>query len=244
MEILRIAANVSTPIGLLGLVVAVGYLVYALRIKSEKTKLQNLPPDKRAVAVDEYLTRYGIDGKHLPNADKLALIREEMEKRHRRSILYVVAAAIAFVFCFAITVIPAPIPKTCENSGIALQVAEGTIRIINTDKPFRVKIPASGTATIDTKCIFLWLAVEVGDTIWPRKEGHLNVHPDNTWTETIVEQGQAKQVGVSLWAANGAADGQLSRYLSSGRIAFSYSDLMQLGMKRLDVVPVVNVERE
>ena len=241
MEILRIAANVSTPIGLLGLIVALGYLAYALKIKSEKTKLQNLPPDKRAVAVDDYLTRYGIDGKQLPNADKLALIREEMGKRHRRSILYVVAATIAFVFCFAITSITVPISKTCEDSAIALQVAEGTIRTANNDKPFRVKIPVSGTATINTKCIVLWLAVEGGDTIWPRKEGHLNVH-DNAWNETIVEQGQAKQVGVSLWAATGEADDQLSRYLSRGRITFSYSDLTQLGMRRLDVVPVVNME--
>jgi hypothetical protein len=123
-----------------------------------------------------------------------------------------------------------------------LQAAEGTIKVASTDKPFRVKIPVSGTARIDKKCIALWLAVEVGDSIWPRKEGRLNVHPDNAWTETIVEQGQANRVGVSLWAATGTADGELSRSLASGRTTFSYSDLMQFGMKRLDVVPVVEMD--
>lgn len=244
MDVLKIAASVSTPIGLLGLVVALGYLTYALWIKHQQTKLQTLPPDQRAVAVDEYLTRYGIDGTHLPQADKLALIREEMEKRHRRSIVYVIAATVAFVMCFAITAIFPRSPETCEDFQDAVRDAQGTISQPRPRETVTVPFRASGTAKIVQKCVPLWLAVEVNDSIWPRREGHVSVDPNDQWSQLVFEQGHPKQFGLSLWAANHIADIQLRGFLSNGRVTFSFSELQQLGMKRLDLVPELHLSEK
>jgi hypothetical protein len=104
-EILRIAVNVATPLALLGLLVALSYFAYARKFKHEEKQLANLPPDQRATAVDATLTRYGIEGKQLKVADKLRLIQSEMDQKHRRSVLYVIVAAIAFVTCFALAVV-------------------------------------------------------------------------------------------------------------------------------------------
>jgi hypothetical protein len=104
-EILDTVIRISTPLALLGLVVALGYFAYGRLLKHQETQLEALPPEQRATAIDEYLTRYGIDGKNLRIQDKVALIKNEMEQRHNRARLYVVLAAIVFVVCFAIAAI-------------------------------------------------------------------------------------------------------------------------------------------
>lgn len=102
LQILESATNVGTPIAFLGLVVALLYFTYTRRLKHSETMLELLPEDARAQAADEYLSRYGIDGKDLPGSDKLALIKDESDKRHRKSTLILILAAIVFVVCFAI----------------------------------------------------------------------------------------------------------------------------------------------
>ena len=64
-EFLRIAVSVATPLALLALVVALGYLAYIRKLTHEETQLEALPPDQRATAADKYLTRYDISGKDL-----------------------------------------------------------------------------------------------------------------------------------------------------------------------------------
>jgi hypothetical protein len=102
--VLTVAAGVATPLALLGLIAALAYFAYARRLSYQEKKLEELPADERAMRTDEYLTRYGIDGKKLKTGDKLALIRDEMEKRHRRSLGFVLIAAVVFVICFAMSV--------------------------------------------------------------------------------------------------------------------------------------------
>jgi len=104
-DVLRIAVGVSTPLALLGLLAALGYFAYARKLKHQEKQLDTLPPEQRGAAIDEYLTRYGIEGKNLKTADKLELIKREMEQRHRRAVLYVVVAAIVVVVCFALAVV-------------------------------------------------------------------------------------------------------------------------------------------
>lgn len=99
-----VAVSVGTPLALLGLVAALAYFAYARQLKYQEKKLDALPPAERAARTDEYLTRYGIDGKKLAAADKLALIKDEMDKRHRRSMGFGIMAAIVFVVCFALSV--------------------------------------------------------------------------------------------------------------------------------------------
>ena len=104
-ELLRIAVTVGTPLSLLGLACALAYLAYARKLKFQERKLEALPAEERAARTDEYLTRYGIDGKRLKTADKLALIKDELDKRHRRSMTFGMTAALVFVVCFALCVV-------------------------------------------------------------------------------------------------------------------------------------------
>lgn len=99
-DALEAATRVATPLALLAFLAVLGYLAYARHLKYQEKKLEALPPDQVAIRTDEYLTRYGIDGKKLPIADKLALIKDEMDKRHRRLLGYAMLAAVVFIFCF------------------------------------------------------------------------------------------------------------------------------------------------
>lgn len=102
---LQVAVSVGTPLSLLGLACALGYLAYARKLKFQEKKLESLPPEERAARTDEFLTRYGIDGKKLKTADKLALIKDELDKRHRQSMTFGLGAAVVFVICFALCVV-------------------------------------------------------------------------------------------------------------------------------------------
>lgn len=104
-ELLQVAVTVGTPLSLLGLGCALAYLAYARKLKSQERQLEALPAEERATRTDEYLTRYGIDGKKLKAADKLSLIKDELDKRHRRSMTFGLTAAIVFVVCFALCVV-------------------------------------------------------------------------------------------------------------------------------------------
>jgi hypothetical protein len=104
-DLLRVAVTVGTPLSLLGLVCALAYMAYARKLKFQERKLEALPADERAARTDEYLSRYGIDGKKLKAADKLALIKDELDKRHRRSMTFAMTAAVVFVLCFALCVV-------------------------------------------------------------------------------------------------------------------------------------------
>ena len=101
-EIMRVGANVATPLGLLGLLASLAYYFYARRLKYEEKKLEALPADERARATDERLSRYGIDAANLTRENKNRLILEEMEKRYRFARLCVVVSAVSFVLCFAL----------------------------------------------------------------------------------------------------------------------------------------------
>ena len=103
-EVLKIATNVATPLALLGLVAALAFFAYNRRLKNQEKTLETLPEAERARITDEYLTRYNIDGSKLKLADKLALIRDEMHKRHQRSLSYVIVSAVVFVICFGLAV--------------------------------------------------------------------------------------------------------------------------------------------
>src|SRR5438094_10612064 len=146
MEILRIAVTVGTPLSLLGLLVAVGYLAYMRILKHEETRLSSLPRNQRAIQTDKYLTRYGIDGKDLMPDDKLALIRDELDKRHTRSRVLVIAATVAFVVCFAIAAISFwARPGTPEDRN-AYQDTNGAIIQPRDGSVVNANFNASGTA--------------------------------------------------------------------------------------------------
>jgi hypothetical protein len=227
-EVLRIAVGVSTPLGFLGLIVALGFLAYALRIKYQENKLQALPPDQRALVADEYLTRYGIKGNDLPPAAKLALIRDELEKRHHGYFRYFIAATVAFVVCFVIAIIgPIEDPD-------AFLYSNGTISEPSDREVVNARFNASGTANDVRKGVYLWLAIEINGKIWPR-EGHLIVRTDGQWNQPVFEDGRPDQFALSLWATNTAANLQVQAWLDRGLLTGNFPEFPPVpGMKRLD----------
>src|SRR5579864_2644659 len=103
-EVLRIAASVTTPLALLGVIAAFAYFAYIRKLKHEERKLLDLPPEKRAGAVDEYLKKLGVTAKGISPEGRLLLIRDDMEKRHRKSMTILILAATVLVVCFGMAV--------------------------------------------------------------------------------------------------------------------------------------------
>ena len=199
-EFLKIAAGVSTPLGFLGLVVALGYLSYALKLKSDERTLRMLKPDQRAVAADKYLTRYGIDGRGLSPAERMALIKADLEKRHFRSIWFFIAVTVAVVVCFVV----ATRPPSDPNSN-AFQAALGKISKPSEGDMVEAHFGASGTVHNVGKGVYLWLAVEINGSIWPQ-EGRIFVDENGGWSQLVSEEGRPIRFELSLWAANLHAD--------------------------------------
>jgi hypothetical protein len=229
LGILRIAASVGQPLGLLGLVVALVYLAYSRRLKNEETKLQALPADQRAKATDDTLARYGIEGKDLPQADKLALIREEFKKRNKSHLGYFIAALAAFVVCFVIvTVIP---PKPDNNEVL---YGSGAISEPSDRKVVDPVFDAAGTVQDLRTSVYLWLAIEINGKMWP-KEGHLVVSKSGHWQHRVFEDGHPDRFALSLWVADTAANLQMQAWLDRCLTTGSCPDFPPVaGMRRLD----------
>jgi hypothetical protein len=101
-EILRIASQITTPIGLLGLMAALGYYFYARHLKHAERTLDVLPPEERARLADSRLSRYRLDARNLTREQKNDLIAEEMRRRHRFACIVAILGALVFVICFGI----------------------------------------------------------------------------------------------------------------------------------------------
>lgn len=110
-QVLSIAANVSTPLGLLGLLAAFGFYMYSRKLRSEERLVAALPAEQRAQAVDDLLTRYGIDGTGLSPEQKYDLIRQELTERSRQKRLLTIVGAVVFVICFVVATVATFWPK-------------------------------------------------------------------------------------------------------------------------------------
>ena len=104
-DVFETATKVSTPLALLAFAIAAWLVWQITRTRQETKRLELLPDDERAQQVDEFLTRFGIDGGNLTREQKFKLIREEMRKRFALRLYSSVAVLIAFVVCFAIAAI-------------------------------------------------------------------------------------------------------------------------------------------
>lgn len=105
MPIPAVAATIGSAFALLGFFAALGYAAYTRRLQLEEKKLEELPKHERARRTDEYLTRYGINAKGAPISEHLALIRDEVNKRHQRSLVYLIVIATVCVICFALAAV-------------------------------------------------------------------------------------------------------------------------------------------
>src|SRR4051812_38288492 len=93
LDALKVGAAVTTPLGLIGFVVALVYFLRARQLKNEETALRMLSPEDRPKNLDQTLTRYNIDAGNATREQKFKLISDEMAKRHRRDILRMLISA-------------------------------------------------------------------------------------------------------------------------------------------------------
>ena len=94
-------------------------------------------------------------------------------------------------------------------------------------------IRCSGVVTGLPPGLNLWLAVEVGDLVWPKEN---KVLPDeaNKWCVPIFEDGATEQFAVSLFVADTSADRRIRGWLEAGRRTGKYSELPGIpGARRL-----------
>jgi hypothetical protein len=94
-------------------------------------------------------------------------------------------------------------------------------------------IRCSGVVTGLQPGLNLWLAVEVGDLVWPKES---KVLPDeaNNWYVTIFEDGVTEQFAMSLFVADTSADRRIKEWLETGRRTGKYGELRGIpGGRRL-----------
>ena len=94
-------------------------------------------------------------------------------------------------------------------------------------------ILCSGVVTGLQPGLNLWLAVEVGNLVWPKEN---KVLPDETnkWCVPIFEDGVTEQFAVSLFVADTSADRRIKEWLEAGRSTGKYSELPGIpGARRL-----------
>src|SRR4051812_37696005 len=84
-ELLRVVANVATPLALLGVGAVLAAAAYRHWLKSRHKQLAQLPEQERAQAVDQMLTRYKISGADLTKEQRFHLINKEMDRKEEKA---------------------------------------------------------------------------------------------------------------------------------------------------------------
>ena len=117
--LLKIAASVATPIAAICFIAVIAFYAYSRWLRTERTRLrvaketiEILPPDQRAKAVDEWLTRYNLTAEGMSDEYRKDLMVREMdhrertaERKSRENQRYALIAAVVFVICFVTSVI-------------------------------------------------------------------------------------------------------------------------------------------
>ncbi|GEM_PF-3992851 len=140
-KVVEIAVSVATPLALLGLLLALVFYAYLRRLRHAEKQLELLPPDKRAASVDEFLTRYNIDGGNLTREQKFELIKEEMERRYRGARIKILVAAATFAVCFGVAAVCYTIRSAGPNIRTVRVSLEHQNRPLSTDFEVTLFVP-------------------------------------------------------------------------------------------------------
>lgn len=93
-------------------------------------------------------------------------------------------------------------------------------------------IHCSGVVSGMQPGLSLWLAIEVGNLVWP-KEGKV-LPDDGNWTATIFEDGATDKFSLALFVADKAADQRIKDWLDAGRRIGEYAEWKDIrGARRL-----------
>lgn len=132
--------------------------------------------------------------------------------------------------------------QTCGDAHDAIAGSAGVIRHLIPAENLKGEFSASGMTTVNRKCVSLWLAIQNGDTFWPRTEGPVAIDERGNWSQTVTERGDPAKLALSLWASNASADERLRDELKTARkMQFNNNDLLRLGMKQLDTLALSRV---
>jgi hypothetical protein len=94
-------------------------------------------------------------------------------------------------------------------------------------------LKCSGLVTGMQSGLRLWLAVEVGDLVWP-KESYVAPDQNNKWSATVFEDGATNTFAVALFVGDSKVDRLIGKWLEAGRRTGTYSDLKGIpGARRI-----------
>jgi hypothetical protein len=94
-------------------------------------------------------------------------------------------------------------------------------------------LKCSGVATGMQSGLSLWLAVEVGDLVWP-KESKLVPDHQNKWSATVFEDGATQSFAIALYLSDSTVDRRIEKWLEAGRSTGTYTDLRGIpGARRI-----------
>lgn len=109
----------------------------------------------------------------------------------------------------------------------------GSINDPQPNETVRRTFKCSGVVTGMQPGLSLWLAVEVGDLVWP-KEGNVVPDQDNQWSTTVFEDGATETFAVALFVADSKVDRRIGKWLEAGRSTGKYSELRGIpGARRI-----------
>lgn len=107
-QFLSTAAGVSTALGFLGLVAALIFLGYALRLKRQQKRQETLPPDERAALEQDLAVQFGLRVEDSTPDQRYELVRDELRRRFQFRLALAILFAVVFITCFAIAVFGPP----------------------------------------------------------------------------------------------------------------------------------------
>ena len=109
----------------------------------------------------------------------------------------------------------------------------GSISDPQPNEAVRRTFKCSGVVTGMQPGLSLWLAVEVGDLVWP-KESKVTPDQDNKWSAIVFEDGATQTFAVALFVADSKVDRRIGKWLEAGRSSGTYSVLRGIpGARRI-----------
>jgi hypothetical protein len=129
--------------------------------------------------------------------------------------------------------IPALLARQASVRNKSYDKVTGSISNPQPDEEVRRTFKCSGVVTGMQPGLSLWLAVEVGDLVWP-KESKVAPDQDNKWSATVFEDGATETFAIALFVADSKVDRRIGKWLEAGRGTGNYSELKGIpGVRRI-----------
>ena len=129
--------------------------------------------------------------------------------------------------------VPAIFARQASVRNKSYDKVTGSISNPQPDEEVRRTFKCSGVVTGMQAGLSLWLAVEVGDLVWP-KESKVAPDQDNKWSATVFEDGATETFAIALFVADSKVDRRIGKWLEAGRSSGNYSELKGIpGARRI-----------